>query len=66
MFAEDPEPNAQRLLTRSTVLARAIADAGVDHDCIAHGDMVDVVADLVDDAGAVRAKHPWRRDRDTG
>jgi hypothetical protein len=66
MLAEDAIARTERLLAGKAVLTGAIAQARIDDDVIADRDAADIGADLVDDAGGVRAKNPGRRIRHAG
>ena len=64
MLAEDAEGGQSGCLAVAAVLACAAAVAGVDDDAVAGADGGDGGADGVDDARAVGAHHPGRRDAD--
>jgi len=61
MFPKDGVAQAERIVASSTVLAGAIADAGIQDDTVAHAHVRDARAHGVDYPRAVGSEDPrWR------
>lgn len=56
VLAYDAEPRAERLLTRTALVASAAPDGGVDHYLVSDRSDLDAVADHVDGPGAVGSR----------
>ncbi len=66
VLSQQAEPRTQRVLAGPTVLASAIAQAGIDDDAIAYRNVAHLCAHSVDNARSIRSQHPRRRYRDAG
>ena len=62
MFAENGITETERIVARSTVLARSIADARIHDHSIANADGCHGWSDGIHDTGAIRPQNPPRRD----
>ena len=66
MLTQKPISRAERLLTRETVLAGAVAEPRIDDDIVADREASRRTADGVNHAACVGAERPRRNDGDAG
>jgi hypothetical protein len=65
MFAENRVPQAQRIVSRSTILTRAIAHAGIENDAIPNANGAHRRSNLIHHTCTVGPRNPTRCDSHT-